>query len=69
MLYTAYNPPLFVVAMVAVFRNRRYSALQMPIYDIMTGKLVSDFAFEYDVPDHSDFMKAEFYSIFNTIRK
>lgn len=69
MLYTAYNPPLFIVAMTAIFRYERYSAIQMPIYDIMTGKLMVDFSNVYDVPDHSDFMRAEFYYFFNTLKK
>lgn len=69
MLYTAYNPPLFVAAMISLFKYKRYSAISIPVVDIKTGKVVADYSSEYDSPDHSDMMKAEFYYFFNSIRK
>ncbi|MCG9880353.1 MAG: M48 family metalloprotease [Bacteroidia bacterium] len=69
MLYTAYNPPLFVAVMVSLFKYQRYSAISIPIVDIKTGKVVADYSAEYDSPDHKDLMKAEFYNFFNSIKK
>ena len=68
-LYTIYNPPLFVFVMYSVFRYKRYSAIYMPVFDITTGKVMADYSSEYDYPDHPDLMKAEFYYFFNSIKK
>jgi hypothetical protein len=68
-LYTIYNPPLFVYTMYSIFRYKRYSAIYMPVFDITTGKVVTDYSSEYDYPDHPDLMKAEFYYFLNSIKK
>jgi hypothetical protein len=69
LLYTIYNPPLFVIAMYSAFRYKRYSAIYMPVFDITTGKVMVDYSSEYDSPDHADLMKAEFYYFLNSIKK
>ncbi|MDP3930491.1 MAG: M48 family metallopeptidase [Bacteroidota bacterium] len=68
-LYTVYNPPLFIYTMHSIFRYKRYSAIYMPVFDITSGKVVADYSSQYDYPDHPDLMKAEFYYFLNSIKK
>lgn len=68
LLYTCFHPVLFVLAMYSSFTTEKESSIDFPIYNIKTGAKVGTFGTSYQMGDHKDLFKAEFYNFFHSIK-